>query len=237
MRQVNNEKYGSKKFFKGIDSTQNYNSNYEILQKKKFEEMKTQEIHYNMAIKENINSTKISVGEVELEPKNDQRKPPKETKKRLKRGMTVKFQADEDILSLVEKNNEMVRMYCKDKKTSKKTSLRQASLTKPIRSKSVKSNLIVKPPKRKKSVKATLKRAKSKSFANHQYTSQAVSLAPIENIIQEDPNTMFEKTRMQTGKIKVQTRCEYDYKFKDMVIEQSSNTTKGANQTMALNKA
>lgn len=237
MRQVNNEKYGSKKFFKGIDSTQNYNSNYEILQKKKLEEMKTQEIHYNMAIKENINSTKISVGEVEIETKNDLRKPPKETKKRLKRGMTVKFQADEDILSLVEKNNEMVRMFCKDKKTGKKASLRQVSVTKPIRSKSVKSNPIVKANKRKKPAKVTLKRAKSKSFANHQYLSQAVSLTPIENIMQEDPNTMFEKTRLPTDKMKLQTRCEYDYKFRDMVIEQSSNTTKEASQTMVLNKA
>jgi hypothetical protein len=111
MRQFNNEKYGSKKFFKGIDSSHNYNSNYEIMQKQKFDAAKGEKDHYILAAKENINLTKLSACEVATDTKNDYRKPPKETKKRLKRGMTVKFQGDEDILSLVEKNNEMVRSY------------------------------------------------------------------------------------------------------------------------------
>jgi hypothetical protein len=44
-------------------------------------------------------------------------------KNKLRRGMTVKFQEDEEILSRVEKNHELVRKFCKTKSFKKKLSL------------------------------------------------------------------------------------------------------------------
>lgn len=52
------------------------------------------------------------------DPKN--RKSPNAFKTNLKRGMTVKFQDNEDILKYVEKNQGLVKKYCKDRSFKKR---------------------------------------------------------------------------------------------------------------------
>lgn len=100
-----NQKYTSKKFFQGIESESIQSTHYEILKK-------GQNVTHRDTSKENNGVLNVQT---------EKRKPPKSGKKKLYRGMTVKFQDDESILQHVEKNKELVRKYCKTKSFRKKS--------------------------------------------------------------------------------------------------------------------
>ena len=99
MRKVNNETYGSKKFFQGIEA-ESTNRNYEIVKKDSVQEEVNSAplVLHREASKENAKLVGTHEHKVRLDAKTEKRKVPRAPKQALKRGMTVKFQGDEDIL-------------------------------------------------------------------------------------------------------------------------------------------
>jgi len=116
MKKFNNDTFRSKKFLQSID-TEVYSSNYEIIDKNQLELQWKELAQHSTSSKENAPAELASACTTEI------RKCSKMGKNKLRRGMTVKFQEDEEILSRVEKNHELVRKFCKTKSFKKKLSL------------------------------------------------------------------------------------------------------------------
>ena len=99
MRKVNNETFGSKKFLQGIEADST-NRNYEIVKRDSVREEVNSAplVLHREASKENAKLVGTNEHKVRLDVKTEKRKGPRAPKQALKRGMTVKFQGNEDIL-------------------------------------------------------------------------------------------------------------------------------------------
>lgn len=128
MKKVNNETYGSKKFFQGIEADST-NRNYEIVKKDSVtDDIKSAPlVLHRETSKENAKLVGTQEHKLGLDAKVEKRKYPRAPKQALKRGMTVKFQGDEDILCMVEKNQDLVRKFCKSKSFRKNMKARITS--------------------------------------------------------------------------------------------------------------
>lgn len=206
MIKFNNElEANSKKFMQGIDSDY---TNYEIVDKRQLEERWRRAGELD--------------GRIESSAK---KKPPKP---KLKRGMTVKFQEDEDILQRVERNNELVRKFCKTKSFKKrsKTKTNYDKLTKRyiislFCSKEKHQLKTMKKPKY--NIEAT-KRWKSKSFKENKYFSQNWTPNPKEGVKNES-HDVFEEFSMGMP-LRLKTDWGVDLKKTMLTERKSSNETK-----------
>ncbi|CAI2364049.1 unnamed protein product [Moneuplotes crassus] len=195
MRIVNQESCSSKKFLEGIDSNRRKDEKLNVLKEKPHFNSPQLEVNYPRSDQKfNYNDSEMNV-----EVNSDKKKIPLESKPRLKRGLTVKFEDNERMKSFGTKKKEAPKGQLREKLIPKRNyrvsvPSNNNSIGKSKRNNSSRKKPSVIPLSKAKSTRVSKGRDKSKSYGGDKL---AFNNGPRNPKLFEDQNpySMFEETR------------------------------------------